>query len=87
MNKILIYPAEAVFPSQKALLSYIEGKNKVKGKYLIAGSNMPEHNFLAFYNPKADKIELEINGKSVDGLVDSGIAFFQLTDNLLGKVY
>jgi len=87
MRKTLIYPAKAVFPSQEALLSYMENKNMVKGKYLIAGSNMPEHNFLAFYNPKTNEVELEVKGNSVDELVDSGIVFFQLTDNLLGKVY
>jgi len=69
------------------LLKFLEGKNLVQGKYLVAGSNAPKHNFIAFYNPKAHQIELELKGKSIDDLANAGTEFFKIVDNLYRKFY
>ncbi len=85
MNKTLVYPVHAVFPSRKALHDFIESRNPIQGKYLIAGSNIPEHNFIAFYNPNSREIELELKGESIDKMVNAGIEFFRIVDNIFKR--
>ena len=87
MNKKLIYPCHAVFPSRKALLEFIEGKNLVQGKYLIAGSAGGNNSYNAFYNPKSHQVELKLKGRNIDELVSTAAGFFEIVDNCRGNIY
>ena len=87
MNKTLTYPAKAVFPSREALFEFIEGKNLVQGKYLIAGSAGGNNSYNAFYNPKSHQVELKLKGRNIDEIINAAAGFFEIVDNCRRKIY
>lgn len=87
MNKTLIYPVNAVFPSREALNKFVERRKLIEGKYLVAEAILPSIALLLFYNPSSREIELELKGNTIDEMVNAEKEFFRIVENLFRKVY
>ena len=78
MRKILHYTIESVFPSRKVLEEdYIKNKKPIKGKHLLYAKATERYQFTSFYDPerKEKPIELDLNGKTLEDLVEAGVEF------------
>ena len=84
MQKKIEYQIKAVFPNQKAFESYIKNHRPQRDEsILLFGSNI--NGYEARYNPKKDKIVLQLTGKNNDELTKANVKFFRYVDSLFQR--
>jgi len=81
MEKKFYFPVKSVFPSKKSLEKFLQGKNPVEGKYLIAANNT----FEAFYNLENEQIELKVMGKTKKEMMEAVLKFWEIVDKIYRK--
>lgn len=87
MREVKKFPIESCFGSRENLEKELKNHNKQEdGRISLALNFSPSYQYIVFYNPREDKIILEINAENKEDLVKAEQEFFKYMNELY-KIY